>query len=153
MARHVGAGQPARPARPRPSLWQPALLAAAAAMLINGVIYVLAVVAGAFPELLLSRAPADVPQMGIEPVLLVSAVGAMAGVAAFGAVRFYAANPVRAFVQLAGAILVLSFVGPFLVPGTTLAQGLLLNLMHVVVAGCVLVAVLRLNAAGEPRAA
>jgi hypothetical protein len=149
MVRKAGAG---RPARSGPSLWKVGAVAAVASMVMNGIIYALAVAAGAFPSLRLDTA-APGPQMGIEPVLLVSAIGAMAGVVAFGAVRFYADNPVRAFVQLAGVVLVLSFVGPFLVPGTTLAQGLVLNLMHVVVAGCVLVAVLRLNAAGESRTA
>jgi hypothetical protein len=149
MVRKAGAG---RPARPGPSLWKVGAVAAVASMVINGIIYALAVAAGAFPSLRLDTA-APGPQMGIEPVLLVSALGALAGVAVYGAVRFYAKNPVRAFVQVAGVVLVLSFMGPFLVPGTTLAHGLLLNLMHVVVAGCVLLAVLRMGAAGESRAA
>jgi hypothetical protein len=125
----------------RTSLWRPALLAAVAAAVVNGIIFALAVAVGVFPAL---RYVANAgPQVTIEMVLLLSAIGAMAGVAVFNVVRRFATNHIRAFVQVAGVVLLLSFLGPFLVPGTTLAQGLTLNLMHVVVAGCVLLSVLR----------
>jgi hypothetical protein len=129
-----------REARDRP-LWRAGLMAAAAAGAVNGIIYTAAVAAGVFPTLRLARQGG--PDMGIEAVLLMSTLGALGGIVVYALVRQYAANPIRAFAQVALAVLLVSFAGPFMVAGTTLAQGLVLNVMHVVTAAAVLAAVVR----------
>lgn len=122
-------------------LWKAGLVAAVLAAVANAVVFGLAVVAGVFPTFTFQ--PAVGAQMSVEPVLLVSVVGALAGVGAFSVQRERVAEPGRVFLRVAAAVLLLSFVAPFAIPGTALLQAIVQNMMHVVVAGVVLWAVLR----------
>lgn len=124
----------------RRSLWLPAAVAGVLAAVVNAAIFAAAVAAGLFPALRID--PAAGPQMGVEPVVLVSLLGAAAGVAAFGVLRRRAAQPVRAFLRLAGVVLLLSFAAPFAMPGG-FAQAMLLNLLHLTTAAVVVGTVLR----------
>jgi hypothetical protein len=95
-------GTTGTPAAARP-LWLSALMAGVLAAAVNAAIFAAAVAAGLFPALRLE--PAAGAQMAVEPVVLVSLVGAAAGVGAFGLLRRRVAEPVRAFLWLAGAVL------------------------------------------------
>jgi hypothetical protein len=54
-------------------------------------------------------------------------------------------RPLRPFLWLAGVVLVLSFAAPYAVPGTTAAQALVQNILHVVVAAAVVWEVWRIS--------
>lgn len=127
------------------SLWTKGLIAAALAVTANALIFVIAVASGIFPSLTIQ--PDVGPQMSIEPVLLVSFVGALAGVGAFALLRRWVTRPAPTFLWVAAAVLLLSFAAPFAIPGTALLQAVVLNVMHVVVAGFVVWVVLRTQTA------
>jgi hypothetical protein len=132
----------ARPARPAAgSLALTAAVAAGLSAAASGAVYAVSVAAGVFPSLRL--VPDAGAQMGIEVVLLVAAVAGAAGVGAYALVRRFSHAPLRTFLWIAAAVLVASFAAPFAIPGTTAAQALVLNLLHVVVAGVVAAAVVR----------
>jgi hypothetical protein len=123
------------------SLWKAGLLAAALGAAVNAVVFALAVAGGVFPSLTFQ--PDVGAQMSIEPILLVSVVGALAGVGAFAMLLRHVAKPVSVFLRVAAAVLLISFAAPFAIPGTALMQAVVLNLFHVVVAASVVWAVLR----------
>jgi hypothetical protein len=123
------------------SLWKRGLLAGALAAAGNAAIFALSVAAGIFPSLTIQ--PEIGTRMSVEPIVLVSVVGALGCVGAFALLRSRVARPVSVFLRIAVVVLLLSFAAPFAIPGTALLQGLVLNLMHVVVAGGVVWAVLR----------
>lgn len=123
------------------SLWKTGLAAAVLAAVLNAAIYAASVAAGVFPSLTFQ--PDVGAQMSVEPILLVSVAGALAGVGAFALLRGRLARPVPVFLRIAAVVLLLSFAAPFAIPGTALLQGLVLNVMHVVVAAGVVWAVLR----------
>jgi hypothetical protein len=132
-------------ARAGRSLWKAGLGAAVLAAMANAVLFGLAVTLGVFPSLTFQ--PGVGAQMSVEPVLLVSVVGALAGVGAFALLRRRVARPVPAFLRVAAVVLLLSFAAPFAVPGTAPLQALVLNVMHVVVAAVVVRGVMRAGAA------
>jgi len=123
------------------SPWRYAIVAAGAAAAVNAAIFAIAVGAGIFPSLGFS--PDAGASMSIEPVLLVSVLGTLAGVGVFTLLRGRVARPVPTFLRLAAVVLVASFAAPFLIPGTVLAQAVVLNVLHVPVAAAVVWAVLR----------
>jgi hypothetical protein len=125
------------------SLVIPGLTAAMVAAMLNVAIFAVAVAAGVFPTLRLDTA-AEL-QMGIELVVLSTVVGALAGMGAFALVRRLSSDPLRTFYVIAVAVLLISFVAPFTLP-VTLAQGMVMNVMHVVVAVLVVQAVRRAGA-------
>ncbi|MGI9181607.1 MAG: DUF6069 family protein [Longimicrobiaceae bacterium] len=124
----------------RGSLWRVGLLAALLSAAMNAAIFTLAVALGIFPSLWID--PQAGAQMAIEPVILVSAVGAMAGVSVFALLRRRTEQPLRVFLWLAGAVLLVSFAAPFALPMSG-AQILVLELLHLVVAAVVVGALLR----------
>jgi hypothetical protein len=115
--------------------------AAALGAAANAAIFALSIALGIFPSLTFQL---DLgAQMSIEPVLLVSAVGALAGIGVFALLRPRVAEPVGVFVRISVAVLLVSFVAPFVIPGMTMLQAVVLNLLHVVIAAAVVGAVLR----------
>jgi hypothetical protein len=123
------------PARTRsvPALWKGVLAAALIAPVVNSIIFLIAYGAGIFPALTLD--PAAGAQMSIEPVLLVSLIAAAAGVFIFG--LFRQRGEIRRFYALAAVILLVSFAAPFVIPGTTTVQAIVLNSMHLAAAAVV----------------
>jgi hypothetical protein len=123
------------PARTRsvPALWKGVLAAALIAPVVNSIIFLIAYGAGIFPALTLD--PAAGAQMSIEPVLLVSLIAAAAGVSIFG--LFRQRGEIRRFYALAAVILLVSFAAPFVIPGTTTVQAIVLNSMHLAAAAVV----------------
>ncbi len=133
---------PVRGSRP---LGQTGLVAGVLAAVANAAVFALAVARGIFPSLTFQ--PDVGAQMSVEPVLLVSVVGVLAGVGAFALLWRRLARPVPVFLRVAGVVLLLSFAAPFVIPGTALMQAIVLNVMHVVVASLVVWTVLRTQAA------
>lgn len=123
------------------SIWKSGLLAGILAAALNTAIFVLAVVAGVFPSLTFQ--PDTGAQMSVEPILLVSVLGALGGAGAFALLRSRVANPVPVFLKVVIVVLLLSFAAPFAIPGTAVVQAIVLNVMHIVVAGGVVWAVYR----------
>jgi hypothetical protein len=129
-----------RPSAQVRGLWMKGLAAAALAVATNGALFLIAVASGIFPALTFQ--PDGGAQMSIEPILLVSFVGALAGVGLFALLRRWVARPTTIFLWVAAVALLISFAAPFAVPGTALLQAVALNVMHVVVAGFVVWAAL-----------
>jgi hypothetical protein len=125
----------------RPRRWPMALMAAILAAVTNALIHLSGVAAGVYEAVWMAGASKG--QMTLEPVLLVSVVATLAGVSVYGALARRARNPLRTFAWIAGVLLVASFAAPFLVPGATLAQAILSNVQHVVVAALVLAVAVR----------
>lgn len=110
------------------------LLAALAAAAANAVVYLVATAAGAMPQ--------DVVVNGQGPITLpmvagMSAFGAAAGAVVYALVGRFARRPVRVFRVVAAAALVLSFAGPFTIPGAPASMVAALLLMHAVAAAVV----------------
>lgn len=108
-----------------------AVLVAAAA---NAVVYLVAAAAGAMPQ--------DVVVNGQGPITLpmvvaTSVFGAVAGTAVYALVGRFARRPVRVFRVVAAVALVLSFAGPFTIPGAPAAMVTTLLLMHAVAAAVI----------------
>jgi hypothetical protein len=103
-----------------------------ASAVLNTAIFLAAVAMGIFPSA--SFVPDPQAGMALGPVVLVSVVGALGGTGVFTLLRRRFAEPMRVFLMLAGAVLVLSFAAPFVIPGMTPAQIWVLEIMHVVVA-------------------
>jgi hypothetical protein len=122
------------------SLWKNGLVAGVLAAALNAAIFAFAVSVGVFPSLTFQ--PEFGAGMSVEPILLVSLVGALAGVGAFALLRSRVERPVSLFLRIAAVVLLLSFAAPFAIPGTAPLQAVVLNLMHVVVAATVVWAVL-----------
>ncbi len=129
------------------SLWRVGLLAAVLAAVANALVFALAVQVGIFPAFRLN--PDAGPQMAIELVVGVSVLAGLAGVGSFALLRRWVERPLRTFLGLAGAALLLSFAAPLALPGTT-AQVLVLNLMHLVAAAVVVGLVARWAALTGP---
>jgi hypothetical protein len=87
--------------------------------------------------------------MSVEPVVLVSVVGVLAAVGVFALLRRAVAKPVPVFLRIAAVVLLLSFVAPSAIPGTAVAQAIVLNVQHVVVAAAAVWAVLG-SGSGRP---
>ena len=112
-----------------------ALLAAVAAAVANGVVYLAAAAAGAMPQ--------DVVVNGQGPITLpivaaASVQGAVAAAVVYALLCRFARRPVRVFRVVAAVVLVLSFVTPFTIPGgAPVPMILALEAMHVVAAAVV----------------
>ena len=110
------------------------LLAALVAAAANAVVYLVAAAAGAMPQ--------DIVVNGQGPIALpvvatMSAFGAVAGTVVYALVGRFTRRPVRVFRVVADVALVLSFAGPFTIPGAPAAMIATLLLMHVVAAAVV----------------
>lgn len=108
-----------------------ALVAAAA----NAVVYLVAAAAGAMPPDVVVNGQGA---MTLTMVVTTSAFGAVAGTAVYALVGRFVRRPVRVFRIVAAVALVLSFVGPFTIPGAPAAMIVTLLLMHVVAAAVVI---------------
>lgn len=124
------------------------LLAALVAAVVNAVVYLVAMAAGAMPQ--------DVVVNGQGPITLpmvatMSVLGAVGGTVAYALVDRFARRPARVFRVVAAVALVVSFVGPLTIAGAPAAMVATLLLMHVV-AAAVVVGALTTLARQEARA-
>ena len=106
-------------------------LALVLAIAANSVVYLVASSLGAMPQ--------DVDANGQGPITLpmvvaMSAVGAVVGTLVYAVVGRFARRPVRVFRLVSALALVLSFVGPFTIPGAPAAMVGALLLMHIIAA-------------------
>ncbi len=107
------------------------LLAALVAAAANAIVYLVAAAAGTMPQdvVVNGQGPMTLPMVATTSVF-----GAVAGTAVYALVGRFARRPVRVFRVVAAVALVLSFVGPFTIPGAPAAMIATLLLMHVVAA-------------------
>ena len=106
-------------------------LALVLAVSANALVYLVASSLGAMPQ--------DVDANGQGPitvtmVAITSVAGAAAGTLVYAIVGRFTRRPVRAFRALSALALVLSFAGPFTIPGAPAAMVAALLLMHAVAA-------------------
>lgn len=122
--------------------WRAAGLAALVSVVVNTVLYGLAVAVGVFP--VFEFVPTPPSTMALSFIWIVSILGALAGVLLFGLLRRYMREPLRAFLGIAAVVLLVSFAVPFAMPGWSTGVILMLEVMHVVVAAAVVTVVWRM---------
>lgn len=121
------------------ALLKAAPLAALAAAVLNAVLFFVGKSAG----LVDASVGMPKPDGGVEPISIVqvvvsSIVPVLLAAGVLALLNRFSANPLRVFGILTAVLLVLSFANPFLgLPGIPMGMGILLDLMHVVVAGSV----------------
>lgn len=117
------------------NLWWAAPLAGITAAVINSVLFFAADSLGLIvPTALVQGQP-----LTVVPVIISSIMPAVVAGIVYALLGRFTRRPWAIFRTVALALVVLSFVNPFLgIPGITVSMGLALNLMHVVVAGAVL---------------
>lgn len=109
-----------------------AIAAAGSAAAANLALYLAAVVSG----IVGFSVGAGPTGMGVVPVTLVSGAAAVLAVGVFALLRRHSMTPRLHFVALVVAALVISFAVPFVMPGITVGEIFVRELMHVVVASC-----------------
>lgn len=114
-----------------------ALSAAAAATLLNVLLFFLGRRLGAFPPTLLVQGE----PFELTPVVMLSFVPPLLGAALFALLARFVANPKRIFWVIALIVFALMFFTPFSIPNAPVTTIAVLELMHVVVAGAALWAV------------
>jgi hypothetical protein len=114
------------------SSWGSGLLAAGLSASANTLIFVIAVAAGVFSSLWMRRTP--LARCSSAPSCWSPCWARWRAPACTSSCASESRQPERTFAAVAAVVLLLSFAAPFAIPGTTVAQGLVLNLMHVVVA-------------------
>lgn len=119
------------------ALLRVAPLTGLAAAAINSVLFLVAKAAGLIPASVLVKGQ----PLSVVPVIISSILPVLVAAGVFVLIGRFSKNPVRVFTVLAVLLLLASFANPFLgIPGVTTAMALVLNVMHVVVAGLVLYA-------------
>ena len=126
---------------PAGRLWLLALAAAGVAAVVNLLIWMLAGVLNIPLNIQMGGPAAPVVPLSAVLVIVMSVVPALAGAALVWLLGRITARPFRWFAIIAAVVLLLSLAGPLML-AVTLANKLLLCLMHVVAAG-VIVGVLR----------
>lgn len=117
-------------------------LAGLIAAVLNAILFLIGSSTGAIPADLI------IPNAGqpltIVPVLVASFVPAIAAGLLLALLNRFTKRPLRIFTIIAVAFLTFSFISPFSIPGAPVGMIVTLELMHVVVAGAVLLIFSRL---------
>ena len=116
---------------------QRALVALIAAPAANVIVYVIAAALGVLPDSVLVG-PMEQP-ITVIPVIMASLMGAIAGIAVYGALLRFNKQPRRLFIRLSVIVLVLALI-PTLFISAPVEMILALNIMHVVAAAVIVVA-------------
>ncbi len=104
---------------------------------LNTVIFFTAKALGLLPDTALIQGQ----PLTVVPVIISSILPVLVAAGVFALLGRFTRQPVRIFTILAFVLLLASFLNPFMgIPGVTIPMGLVLNLMHVVVAGLVVYA-------------
>ena len=120
------------------SLLKVAPLAGLAAAAINAILYLIGGATGIMDKAVGIPGPDGVQPITLVPVLMSSIIPALLAGGVLALLNRFTANPLRIFGILTVVLLVLSLANPFMgIPGIPLGMGIYLDLMHVVVAGCV----------------
>ncbi|GAA4371055.1 hypothetical protein GCM10023185_46170 [Hymenobacter saemangeumensis] len=107
-------------------------MAAAAAALLNGVLYLIGYQFGLLSDSV--RVPGQNEPIGLVPVVMASIMPMLLAGGALALLNRFTRRPLAIFTTLCLVLLVLSFANPFVaIPNIPLSMGLWLNLMHVVV--------------------
>ena len=113
-------------------------LAGVVAAVINAALFFVGSYTGAIPSNLI------IPNAGqpltIVPVLVSSFLPAVVAGLLLALLNRFTKRPLRIFTIIALAILAFSFISPFSIPGVPIAMIVILELMHMVVVGAVLLA-------------
>lgn len=125
------------------SVLKRSFLAGLVATLINVALFYIGSSTGAIPANLII--PSAGQPLTIGPVVFSTLIPAlMAGLLLIGLDRL-TSRPVRLFNIIAAAVLILSFATPFTLPGAPVSMILILELMHIVVAGTIILMVNRFS--------
>lgn len=107
--------------------------AIASSIIINVILFYVGKAAGAFPETVLI--PNQNAPLTIIPVILSSILPSIIAGLVMGLINKFSSKPKKIFNIVATILLILSFGNPFMIPEVPMAMVVVLNLMHVVVAG------------------
>ena len=109
------------------------VIAGGISIVLNGIIYFAGKAAGAFPEtVLLGEGGAP---LTILPVIISSLVPSIIAGLVMGLINRFSSKPFKVFSIITAVLLPLSFINPFMIPNAPVIMAILLNVMHVVVAG------------------
>lgn len=112
------------------------LLAAATAAAVNAVLFFIFHAAGIITDEIMVQP--NMP-MTVVPVLISSILPTLIASLVFFLIEKYSQNGVKIFTIVSIILLLLSFANPFMgIPGVTVAYGIALNVMHVVVVAALL---------------
>jgi hypothetical protein len=112
------------------------LLAAATAAVVNAVLFFIFHAAGIITDEIMLQP--NMP-MTVVPVLISSILPTLIASLVFFLIEKYSQNGVKIFTIVSIILLLLSFANPFMgIPGVTVAYGIALNVMHVVVVAALL---------------
>jgi Family of unknown function (DUF6069) len=116
-----------------------ALLAALAGVIINAILFFIGSSAGIMdPAIGLPKPDGSVEAITVVPVIISSIIPVVVAALVLVLLNRFTANPVRIFGIITLVLSVLSFMNPFMgIPNVSTGMAMWLNLMHVVVAGCV----------------
>lgn len=110
-------------------------LAGLLAAVLNAILFLIGSSTGAIPgDLIIPNAGQP---LAVMPVIVASVFPALAAGLVLALLNWFTKNPLRIFNILALVLLLLSFASPFSVPNMPLGMVIILELMHVVVAGVV----------------
>lgn len=109
------------------------LIAGGISIVLNGIVYYAGKSAGAFPETVLLQEGGT--PLTIIPVLISSMAPSIVAGLVMGLINRFSKKPMMVFTIITAILLPLSFINPFMIPQVPLAMAILLNVMHVVVAG------------------
>lgn len=113
-----------------------ALAAALIALLANIILFYIGKSLGFFPESVLL--PNQDQPLTLLPVILSSIMPSLVAGLIMALLNKYTKNPKKIFNTMAVALLIMSFANPFFIPGVPMMMAILLNVMHVTVAGSLL---------------
>ena len=121
-------------------------LAGIVAAAINAVLFFIGKATGLISDSVLIQ-PSNQP-ISLVPVLISSILPTLLAAGVLALLNRFVAAPLRVFTIIAVVLLVLSFINPFAaIPNIPIGMGIWLNVMHVVVAGVVVLAFRRFTAA------
>jgi Family of unknown function (DUF6069) len=107
-------------------------IAGLCSMVINALLFLTFHAAGVLSDTILMQ-PGQ--PLTIVPIIMASILPSLIGASIFFLFEKYSANGFKIFSIISLILLVLSFVNPFMgIPGVTIGYGIVLNVMHVVVA-------------------
>lgn len=109
------------------------LIAGGISIVLNGIIFFAGKAAGAFPETVLLQEGGS--PLTILPVIISSLVPSLIAGLVMGLINRFSTKPFKVFAIISIILLPLSFINPFMIPNAPLMMAILLNLMHIVVAG------------------
>lgn len=112
------------------------LMASAAAVVVNAILFLIFHATGTISDSIFIQPNQP---LTIVPIIISSVVPTIIASMVFFLFEKFTNNGMKIFTIISIVLLLLSFVNPFMgIPGVTLGYGVILNVMHVVVAGSLL---------------